>query len=68
METIDVEQILASDLSEGTEWFRERLLQRCLSVLDQAGEQGVELDDSEIDMLAAAGVYNLAPDEDQPLS
>lgn len=57
MEIVDIERILQSDLSEGTEWFRESLLQQCLSVLAQVGDNGIDLGDAEIDMLAAAGVY-----------
>ena len=58
METIDIERILSQDLSAGTEAFRENLLERCLSVLGQADSDGVELDDSEFEMLAAAGVID----------
>lgn len=56
MEVNEIEHILAGDFSEGTEWFRERLLQRCLAVLGQAEDEGVALEDDEIEFLAAAGV------------
>ena len=46
-------KLMKQDFSVGTEKFREELLQRCLQILDQ--DEGVELDDSELEMLAAAG-------------
>lgn len=64
MAATSIEHILAQDLSVGTDAFREDLLQRCLSVFDQADSQGFELDDNEIDMLAAAGIPDLARDPD----
>lgn len=53
-------QLLKQDLSVGTESFRDELLARCLSVLtdEDAAEgfpEGTELDDSVLDLLAAAG-------------
>ena len=65
METIDIERILSQDLSAGTEAFRENLLERCLSALGQADSDGVELDDSEFEMLAAAGIINELTDHEQ---
>ncbi len=43
---------LRRDLSVGTERFRDELLRRCLSELDQP--EGIPLSDDELDMLAAA--------------
>ena len=68
MSGIDFEHILAQDLSVGTETFRESLLQRCLGVIAQ-NEQGIfELDDNQLDMLAAAGnIFNDDPTQNEPL-
>ena len=51
---IMLEQLLGRDLSAGTEAFRESLLERCLEVLD-AGEEGMPIDDADLELLAAAG-------------
>ena len=51
----EIRRILGQDLSVGTEAFRDSLLKRCLSVLDSSVEDGVELDDDELELLAAAG-------------
>lgn len=45
---------MKQDFSAGTEAFRDTLLERCLSVLDE-DDEGRCLDDAELDMLAAAG-------------
>ena len=50
-----LEKLMKQDLSAGTDAFREDLLSRCLAVLNEAEDGGVELDDSDLDMLAAAG-------------
>ena len=49
-----MEQLMKQDFSVGTEKFRDALLGRCLAVLDE-DDEGIHLDDSELDMLAAAG-------------
>lgn len=46
-------KLMKQDLSAGTEAFKEDLLSRCLAVLGEDG--GLELSDSDLDMLAAAG-------------
>ena len=48
-----LEGLLSQDLSAGTEDFREGLLNQCLESLG-AG-QTIELDDSDLELLAAAG-------------
>ena len=50
-----IERVLSRDYSVGKQAFKEKLLQRCLAELDQ-GDEGLELADDELDMLAAAGV------------
>ena len=56
-----LEQLMKQDLAAETEEFRDTLLARCLDVLgsdDQAADdvsEGIELDDSYLDLLAAAG-------------
>ncbi|MBR1829068.1 MAG: hypothetical protein IJ781_06100 [Atopobiaceae bacterium] len=57
-------QVLGQDLSIGTEAFRDTLLERCLDELE-ADEEGVALDDADLDMLAAAGDL-FASDQDDP--
>ena len=52
MDEKELERLLKLDLSVGTEAFRDELLARCLSELH---DHGRELDDSELEMLAAAG-------------
>ena len=53
MDERDIERILRQDLSKDTDEFRDELLSRCLSVL--GSQDGVELDDSDLELLAAAG-------------
>ena len=49
-------RLLRADVSAGTEAFRDALLARCLGALDAGPEGGAaELDDAELEMLAAAG-------------
>ena len=50
-----IERLMRQDLSAGTEVFREELLARCLDVLDADDDTCVEVDDSDLEMLAAAG-------------
>ena len=47
-------RLLREDHSAGTETFRDELLVRCLAVLD-ADCRADELDDADLEMLAAAG-------------
>lgn len=47
-------RVLQQDFSAGTEGFRDALLDRCLAELD-AGGRVIELDDGDLEMLAAAG-------------
>ena len=49
-----LERLMKQDFSARTEAFRDTLLERCLSVLDE-DDEGRCLDDAELDMLAAAG-------------
>lgn len=46
--------ILQQDFSIGTERFCESLLQRCLSIL-RSSEEGRDVSDDELELLAAAG-------------
>lgn len=48
-----IAKLLSQDFSAGTETFRDSLLQRCLDVL--AEENGMELDDEDLELLSAAG-------------
>jgi hypothetical protein len=50
----DIQNILSQDLAKGTDQFRDDLLKRCLALIPQEGE-AVELGDSELEMLSAAG-------------
>lgn len=51
-----IRTLMQADLSAGTEAFREELLARCLDELDAGScDGGAELDDSALDLLAAAG-------------
>ncbi len=68
-----LEQLMKQDLAAGTEEFCDSLLARCLDVLgsdDRAVDgifDGVEIDDSYLDLLAAAGdlsALNGAPGSD----
>ena len=55
MKEKDLVRILSQDLSQGTETFRNRLLGRCLEVLDS--ENAIrELSDEDLTMLSAAGI------------
>lgn len=63
-----LEQLLKQDLSAGTEAFRDELLARCLAVLDDGSAADdspdvAELDDSVLDLLAAAGDLSALDDE-----
>lgn len=49
-----LEKLLKQDFSEGTEAFRDALLERCLEGLD-SDERVIELSDYELDLVAAAG-------------
>lgn len=46
--------LLSQNFSEGTETFRDALLERCLDVLDADGGKA-ELEDEALELLAAAG-------------
>ena len=46
--------LFSQDFSEGTEGFRDALLEQCLAVLDADGGEA-ELDDGALELLAAAG-------------
>ena len=58
-------RLLRADFSAGTEAFRDELLARCLAILDadvrdeaagsESGCRVVELDDADLELLAAAG-------------
>lgn len=63
MDEREIVRILRQDLSKGTEKFRDALLARCLAVLGSG--DGIELDDSELEMLAAAGEL-MSPEPDAP--
>lgn len=58
MEDREFEQMLGrlmkQDFSKGTEEFRDALLERCLTVLDE-DEEIAEIDDADLELLAAAG-------------
>lgn len=58
-----IEQAMAFDFSAGTERFRENLLQRCLAAIDDKQDGVMELDDAELDMLAAAGDLSMLGDD-----
>ena len=55
MDKHEIVQVLKSDLSEGTEKFRDDLLDRCLPEV-ACGDDGALLDDEDLEMLAAAGI------------
>lgn len=55
MDEVDIARVLSADLSEGTEAFRDALLERCLSVIAD-GDDGMSLDDDQLELLAAAGL------------
>ncbi len=59
MNEVEIKNVLR-DWVASDDGFRERLLQRCLSVLDE--EEVHELDDSDLDMLAAAGSPYVDPE------
>ena len=52
-------RLMRQDLSVGTETFRDELLARCMDALNTneatAFDEGTELSDAELDLLAAAG-------------
>ena len=50
------ERLMKQDLSVGTETFREELLARCLDALNTGDDERCRmLDDSELELLSAAG-------------
>ena len=49
-----LETLLSQDLSAGTEKFRETLLEDCIEAIVTSGK-AIELDDGELQSLAAAG-------------
>lgn len=53
-----ITELMGQDFSEGTEEFRDKLLERCLAELETKPD-AVELDDEDLDMLSAAGVTGL---------
>lgn len=57
-----LEQALGQNLSAGTDTFRDDLLARCLEILS-ASEHVTELDDSQLELLAAAGIPFPPPPE-----
>lgn len=59
MDERTVKWLLEQDLSVGTDEFRDKLLSKCLDVLC-AEDSVIELDDADLDMLAAAGDINAA--------
>lgn len=54
MEERDIIRVLSTDFSAGSEASRDALLVRCLDVLG-ADDDGTDLEDEELEMLAAAG-------------
>ena len=50
----EVADLMRCDFSQGTEAFREGLLQRCLAILDD-DHRSIPLEDNELEFLAAAG-------------
>ncbi len=65
MDETRLEQLLSTDFSTDTAHLRDRILPRCLEELDSdAG--AIPLDDSELDMLAAAGDPNACFVLDRP--
>jgi len=59
MDERTVKRLLEQDLSVGTDEFRDKLLSKCLDVLCTE-DSVIELDDTDLDMLAAAGDINAA--------
>jgi len=53
-----LERMMQQDLSAGTQGFRDALLERCIATL-HANDEGMPLDDADLEMLAAAGVPEL---------
>ena len=49
-----LEKLMGQGLPVGSETFRDALLERCLAELD-ADDEGLVLDDAELDLLSAAG-------------
>lgn len=56
-------ELLAQDLSAGTEEFREALLARCLAIVNAGGS--AQLDDANLELIAAAGNM-VAPEDAMP--
>lgn len=54
-----LERLMKQDLSAGTDAFRDSLLNRCLAVLDKDND-GVPIEDSHLELLAAAGSPDVA--------
>ena len=50
-----LEQVLGQNLSAGTDAFRDDLLARCLDIVSSS-EDVTALDDSQLELLAAAGI------------
>lgn len=70
MDERELERLMATDFSVGTEEFAKDLLQRALETLgqEQRAKQGWRvLEDEEIDLLAAAGNPDTLPPEDPEL-
>ncbi len=59
MDEKQIERLFRIDLSLGTEAFRDALLARCLAALG-SDEYAFELDDDDLDLLAAAGNPQIA--------
>ena len=58
----ELQRLMGQDFSAGTSAFREDLLNRCLSMLNadvDDNDEGVCLDDAELEMLSAAGDMSL---------
>ena len=51
---LKIEQLMKLDFSIGTEAFRDKLLSRCLAVLNM-GDECMVVPDDELELLAAAG-------------
>ncbi len=57
-----LETHMKQDFSHGTEAFRDELLARCLEALSARGdearsENGEDIDEEDLELLAAAGIY-----------
>ncbi|MBQ9020500.1 MAG: hypothetical protein IJ113_00595 [Eggerthellaceae bacterium] len=65
-----LEKHMKQDFSNGTEAFRDELLARCLDVLSLGDgatqdENGIDIDEADLELLAAAGLI-LPPDLETP--